>query len=361
MKRIIGIALVPLTLLTILAFVSAAAQDTPAPLTLMLVGYSVPREAYGEIIPLFQQKWQQEKNQQVLIQESYGASGAQARAVEGGFEADIVAFSIEPDIQRLVDAGLITHDWKANEYKGIVTDSLVVLAVRPDNPRNIHDWVDLAQDGLEVITPDPATSGGAQWNILAAYGAARRGHVAGFEASDAGAADFLRKLITNVAVFDKDARESFLNFERGIGDVAITYENEVYAGYLKDGEYDVVYPSSTILIENPAALVDAYVDKHGTRDVAQAFLDFLWSPEAQAIFARNGFRPVNAETAKQYSVNEAIPVGATPVATAGSVAITFPPVADQFTIDEFGGWSDARKTFFGEDGSITSLISEIKG
>jgi sulfate transport system substrate-binding protein len=363
MKRTSQIVLTILSLFVLTVFAPAAAQDAPPPVTLTLVGYAVPREAYGDIIPLFQAYWLEQTGQQVLVQESYGASGSQSRAVAGGFEADIVGLSIEPDINRLVDAGLITHDWKDNPYTGIVTDSLVVLAVRPDNPKNILDWADLAQEGVEVITPDPATSGGAQWNILAAYGAARRGFVEGFEAGDEGATEFLRQLINNIAVFDKDGRESFLTFERGIGDVAITYENEVYAGYLGGGQdlYQIVYPTSTILIENPVALVDVYVDKHGTREVAQAFIDFLWSPEAQQAFANHGFRPVNPDVATQYNVNaEATP--APEDAVPSGVTLTFPPVEDQFTIaDEFTTWSDARSTFFGDEGSITQLITEIKG
>ena len=357
MKCIIRSTAVLISLFIVTVIAPVAAQD--APLTLTLVGYAVPREAYGAIIPAFQAKWLEEKKQQVTILESYGASGSQSRAVAGGFEADMVSLSIEPDVTRLVDAGLITHDWKANDYKGFVTNSLVVLAVRPDNPKNIHDWADLAQDGLEVITPDPATSGGAQWNILAAYGAARRGHVNGFEASDAGATEFLTKLISNVAAFDKDGRESFLTFERGVGDVAMTYENEVYAGLQSGGQYEIVYPTSTILIENPVALVDTYVDKHGTREVAEAFMTYLWSAEGQAIFAQHGFRPVNADVAKTYKVGvEATPA---PDAAPGTVALIYPPVADPFTIEEFTTWDDARKTFFGDDGSITQLISSIKG
>ena len=265
MKRTLRITSILLALFIVTVIAPVAAQDAPAPVSLTLVGYAVPREAFGDIIPAFQAKWLKEKKQQVNILESYGGSGSQSRAVAGGFEADIVDLSIEPDVQRLVDAKLITHDWKANEYKGFVTNSEVVLAVRPGNPKNIKDWADLAQDGLQIVTPDPVTSGGAQWNILGAYGAVLRGHVTGFEATDAGAEAFLTKLITNVAAFDKDGRESFLTFERGVGDVAITYENEVYAGLQSGGQYEVVYPTSTILIENPVALVDTYVDKHGTR------------------------------------------------------------------------------------------------
>jgi sulfate/thiosulfate transport system substrate-binding protein len=359
MKRSIRITSILLALFVVTVIAPVAAQDAPAPVSLTLVGYAVPREAFGDIIPAFQAKWLKEKKQQVNILESYGGSGSQSRAVAGGFEADIVDLSIEPDVQRLVDAKLITHDWKANDYKGFVTNSEVVLAVRSGNPKGIKDWADLAQDGLEIVTPDPVTSGGAQWNILSAYGAARRGHVTGFDASDDGATQFLTKLITNVVAFDKDGRESFLTFEHGIGDVAITYENEVYAGLQSGGEYDVVYPTSTILIENPVALVDTYVDKHGTREVAQAFIDYLWSPEGQIIFAQHGFRPVNADIAKQFNVN----VEATPAADVApdTVTLNFPPIADQFTIEEFKTWADARKTFFGDEGSITAIISTVKG
>ncbi len=359
MKRLIRFSSILLALLIVTVIAPVAAQDAPAPVTLTLVGYAVPREAFGDLIPAFQKKWLADTKQQVNILESYGASGSQSRAVAGGFEADIVDLSIEPDVQRLVDAKLITHDWKANDYKGFATNSEVVLAVRPGNPKGIKDWADLAQDGLQIVTPDPVTSGGAQWNILAAYGAARRGKVAGFDANDDGATQFLTKLITNVVAFDKDGRESFLTFENGVGDVAITYENEIYAGLQAGGEFEVVYPTSTLLIENPVALVDTYVDKHGTREVAQAFIDYLWSPEGQAIFAQHGFRPVNADVAKQFNVN----VEATPAADAapGTVALVFPPIADQFTIEEFKTWSDARKTFFGDEGSITKIISTVKG
>ena len=188
------IVLILLALLAFTAFAPVSAQEAPSPVTLTLAGYAVPREAYGEIIPLFQAYWQEQTGQQVIVLESYQASGAQSRAVAGGFEADIVALSIEPDVTRLVDAGLVSEDWKDdNPYQGFATQSLVVLAVRPDNPRNIADWVDLVQEGVEVITPDPATSGGAQWNILGAYGAALRGHVPGYEGEE-GAANFLRAL-----------------------------------------------------------------------------------------------------------------------------------------------------------------------
>jgi sulfate/thiosulfate transport system substrate-binding protein len=359
MKRSIQITLVSLLTLILTAVIPAAAQDAPPPVTLTFVAYSTPREAYGEIIPLFQAKWLEETGQQVILQESYGGSGSQSRAVAGGFEADLVALSLESDVTRLVDAGLITHDWKDNPYQGIVSNSLVAFAVRPDNPKNITDWAGLVQDGIEVITPNPATSGGAQWNVLAAVGAVQRGHVEGFDASEEGATEFLSKLLTNVSVLDKDARESFLNFERGIGDVAITYENEIITGQLGGQEYQVVYPSSTILIETPVALVDTYVDKHGTREVAQAFYEFLWSTEAQRVFVQYGYRPLNEEVAAEFSVNVE---GAEPVDFGALIPLSYPPIADQFTIvDQFTDWPTARTTYFGDEGLFTQLVAEIKG
>ena len=370
MNRLSRIAFVLLSLAVFQALAPVEAQ-TPTPLppvTLTLAAYSVPREAYGDVIPLFQAQWQKDHKQQVLVQESYGASGAQSRAVVGGFEADVVALSVEPDVTRIAKAGLITHDWKANPYHGFVTDSVVALAVRPDNPKNIAGWADLVKDGVQVITPDPATSGGAQWNILAALGSVKRGKVEGFAATDDGAKDYLSKLIPNLAVLDKDGRSSFLTFENGVGDVAITYENEVYAGLIQGGQYKPVYPDSTILIEAPVAVVDTYVDKHGTRAVAEAFVKFLWSAAAQRAFAENGFRPVVPDVAAEYGTSSPY---ATPEASATAAAtealqnngvkISFPAIPDLFTVAEFGGWPKAQTTFFGDSGLYPTLFAQLKG
>lgn len=365
-----------LTLSLFAAIAPAAAQDAPEPVTLTLVAYAVPREAYGEIIPLFQAYWLEQTGQTVRFLESYQASGTQSRAVAGGFEADIVALALEPDVTRLVDAGLVSDDWKDdNPYQGFVTDSVVVVATREGNPLGVTDWADLGAEGIQVITPNPATSGGARWNILAAYGAARRGFVEGYDATDEGGVQFLTNLITNVEVLDRDARESFLTFERGIGDVAITYENEYYAGVQAGGQYDVVYPRSTILIENPVAVVDTYVDLHGTREVAEAFVQFLWTQNAQRVFASNGFRPVNPVVAADYGLEAQASVEATIEAPSEAATaqpeetvtvelnpdITFPAVEDLFTIAEFGGWAEAQPAYFGEDGSIIQLITQIYG
>ncbi len=344
-------------------FVPVHAQDAPAPVTLTLVAYAVPREAYEEIIPLFQAYWLAQTEQSVQFLESYGGSGSQSRAVAGGFEADVVALALEPDVTRLINAGLVVENWNDNPYRGFVTDSIVVLATREGNPLGITDWADLSAEGLSVITPNPATSGGARWNILAAYGAVRRGFVEDYDANDDGGFAFLRTLITNVEVLDRDARESFLTFERGIGDVAITYENEYYAGIQAGGTYDVVYPRSTILIENPVAVIDTYVDAHGVREVAEAFVQFLWSQDAQRIFANHGFRPVNPVTAADYGLTVENPAEAPEETAAVAINpdIIFPAVEDMFTIEEFGGWQEAQPAYFGENGSIIQLITEIKG
>jgi sulfate transport system substrate-binding protein len=324
---------------------AATAQAAlPPEVTLTFGAYSVPREAYSQIIPLFQDYWLKKTGQKVSFKESYQGSGAQSRAVASGFEADVVALALEKDITRISDAKLITSDWKKNPNKGIPSTSVVVLAVRPGNPKQIKDWADLGKEGVEVITPDPASSGGAQWNLLAAYGAAKRGKVAGYDKGDDNALKFLGTLLKNVSVLDKDARESFLNFERGVGDVAITYENEAYAGLAAGEQFEIVYPSSTILIETPVAVVDVYVDKHGTRPAAEAFVAFLWTPEVQQIFAKYGFRPVDPNIAK---LDENVK--------------KFPAPKDLFTIEEFGGWNKVGKDLFGDTGTISKLLIEVKG
>src|SRR6266516_5785939 len=219
------------------------------PNTIVLGAYSTPREAYGKLIPIFKDQWKKQTNQDITFQESYQGSGAQARAIAQGFEADIAALSLEADINQIIKAGLITHDWKTAPYKGMVSDSIVAFAVRKGNPKGIKDWADLAKPGVQVLTPNPKTSGGAQWNILALYGAARRGFVAGVtKDDDAAAIAFLKSVLKNVTVLDKDARSSITNFEQGVGDVAITYENEVLVGQQSGKDYELVIPHSTILI-----------------------------------------------------------------------------------------------------------------
>jgi sulfate/thiosulfate-binding protein len=321
---------------------AAAPAASGGEVKLVLGAYTTPREAYREILPLFAAKWLKEKGQTVTFEESYQGSGAQSRAIVDGFEADVVALSLEADITRIVDAGLITSDWKAGQYKGMVSNSVVAFAVRKGNPKGIKDWADLTKEGVEILTPNPKTSGGAMWNVMGLYGAAQRGKVAGVEGGDAGAVEFMKTLFKNVTVLDKDARSSITNFENGVGDVAITYENEVLVAQQAGKDMDLVVPSSSILIENPIAIVDTYVEKHGTRAVAEAFVEYLLTPEAQTIFAKYGLRSVDPNVAKE-------------------TATQYPPVADLFTIADFGGWSEVTPKYFGEEGIYTSAIAEVQG
>ncbi len=321
----------------------SSALEPQSSVQLILGAYTTPREAYGELILLFAAQWKEQHDQEVIFEESYLGSGAQSRAVVEGFEADIVALSLDNDIKQIADAGLITHDWHTPLYSGMVSTSIVTFAVRSGNPKGIQDWADLAQPGLEILTPDPATSGGAQWNILALYGAALRGHVDGVPANDeAAATEFLKSVLANVLVFDKSARDSITNFEAGVGDVAITYENEVLVGQQAGQDYKLIIPSSTILIENPAAIVDTHVDAHGTREVAEAFVQFLSTKEAQEIFAKHGLRALDADV-----------IAAT--------TDLYPAVTDLFTIDEqFGGWGEAGAKYFGDTGIYTQAIIDVQ-
>jgi sulfate/thiosulfate-binding protein len=342
-----------LWLLTVLAFAAAcsspAAGDSSAgnaatggALKLTLGAYTTPREAYRELIPIFQKQWKEKTGQEPVFEESYLGSGAQSRAIVEGFEADVAALSLEADVNRIQDAGLITHDWKSGPYKGMVSTSIVSFAVRQGNPKGIKDWADLAKPGVEILTPNPKTSGGAMWNILALYGAARRGFVEGIaKDDDAAAKDFLLAVLNNVTVMDKGARESITNFEKGVGDVAITYENEVLVGQMNAQDYELVIPRSTILIENPIAVVDTYVDKHGTRPAAEAFVDFLFTSEAQQVFAKYGLRSVDPDVAR-------------------ATADRYPDVQDLFTVEYFGGWGQITPAFFGDQGIYTLTVAQVQ-
>jgi sulfate/thiosulfate transport system substrate-binding protein len=309
--------------------------------TLILAGYTTPREAYGKgIIPAFQKYWKEKTGQDVEFQESYQGSGAQSRAIAGGFEADIAALSLESDLDRIAEAGLITHDWKSKPNHGVVSTSVVVIAVRQGNPKGIRDWPDLTRPGLNVIAPDPKTSGGAQWNVNAIYGAALRG-AAGVPKDDPAAAkQFLKDVFRNVSILDKGARESITTYEKGIGDVAITYENEVLVGRQSGQNYDYVIPRSTILIENPVALVDKYVDKHGVRQAAEAFVNFLLEKEPQRAYAKYGLRPVDQDVARE-------------------VQGQYPAVEDLWKIDYLGGWARVTREIYGPEGVYTKVFEEL--
>ncbi len=336
----------PILIATTFVVVACRSHKTPANLprwaptpvvarptrTLTLGAYTTPREVYEKsLLPAFQAKWQAEKGEVLKFEESYLGSGAQARAIVGGFEADVAALSLDPDIKKIADAGLITSDWRATTTKGMVSRSIVVIGVRTGNPKAIKQWTDLAKPGIKVLTPNVRTSGGAMWNILAIWGAALRGK-AGVKAGDsAGAVALLGRIIKNVQIMDKGARESMLTFENGIGDAIITYENEILVAKKSGKAYDYVVPTSTILIENPVAVVDGYADRHGNTDIARAFVAYLVSKAAQEAFAGFGYRPVDPEIAR-------------------ALAEQFPGVTDLFTIEDLGGWVGVDKTVFGPEG-----------
>jgi len=304
-----------------------AAKPATEPVSLTLGAYTTPREAYAEILPAFRPQWTKDHPEGIEFKESYLGSGAQARAIVGGFEADVAALSLEPDIDTIKKAGLITHDWKARPYQGMVSRSIVVIGVREGNPKNIKDWDDLAKPGITVLTPNVRTSGGARWNIAAIWGAAIRGKTSAAKDSPEAATKLLSAVLKNVKNMDPGARESLLNFERGVGDAIITYENEILVGKQKGQKYEYVIPKSTILIENPAALIDTVVDKHGARKAAGALLDFLITPDVQRLYAKHGLRPVVDEVAKE-------------------VATNYPAVEDLFTIRDLGDWKGVGITIF---------------
>jgi sulfate transport system substrate-binding protein len=317
-------------------------RSTGNRLTLILGAYTTPREAYGKgILPAFKKYWKEKTGQDIEFQESYQGSGAQSRAIVGGFEADIAALSLEEDITRIAEAGLITHDWRQNPNRGIASTSIVVIAARSGNPKGIQDWSDLAAPGLNVLAPDPKTSGGAQWNVNAIYGAALRGFAGVPKDDPAAAAEFLGTIFRNVSIMDKGARESIVNFEKGVGDAAITHENEVLVARQFGERYDYVIPRSTILIQNPVALVDKYVDKHGVRQAAEAFIDYVWGKEAQRIYTQYGLRPVDQEVA-------------------GETSSKFPPVQDLWKIDFLGGWKKVGQDLYGPQGVYTTIIEQIR-
>jgi sulfate transport system substrate-binding protein len=291
-----------------------------------LVAYSTPKEAYGALIPAFNKT---PEGKGVSFSQSYGASGDQSRAVDGGLPADVVEFSLEPDVTRLVDSGLVDKGWNQNQYKGMVTDSVVVLVTRKGNPKHIKTWSDLTKPGVQVITPNPFTSGGARWNVMAAYGAQiTQGK------SETQAVDYLKSLFKNVAVQDKSARDALATFTGGKGDVLIAYENEAIAAQQAGEDVDYTIPDQTILIENPIATTKNAGDK------AKAFVKYLYTPAAQAIFASKGYRPV---------------VKSTPGAD------KFPTPKQLFTIQKFGGWSTVTDKFFDENKGIVAGIEKDLG
>jgi sulfate/thiosulfate transport system substrate-binding protein len=294
---------------------------------LSLVAYSTPKEAYEELIPAFQKT---AAGRGVSFDQSYGASGDQSRAVASGLPADIVALSLAPDVDKLVEPGLVDADWADTPTDGFVTNSVVVFAVRKGNPKNIKTWDDVVEDDVEVITPNPFTSGGAKWNLMAAYGSQTEQG-----SSPEEALEFLRKVLANTPVQDKSAREALQTFAGGKGDVLLAYENEAITAQKAGIELDYVVPDQTILIQNPAAVVT----ESESPEQAKAFLDWLVTPEAQEIYASKGYRSVLPDLVDQE---------------------TYPTPATLFKIDDFGGWSKVNDEFFDpEKGSVAQIERDL--
>ncbi len=294
---------------------------------LSLVAYSTPQAAYTKIIKAFQAT-PQGKN--ITFTQSYGASGDQSRAVAAGLKADVVNFALAPDITRLVKANLVAADWNTDQYKGFITKSVVVIGTRKGNPKNLKTWTDLTKPGVQVITANPFTSGGARWNIMAAYGA-----ISSKGTDKAGGVAYLNALFKNVPVQDDSARKALQTFTGGKGDAFLSYENEAIFAQANGQAIDYTVPDSTILIENPAAVTST--SKHPKE--AKEFLDYLHTAAAQQIFADAGYRPV----------------------LAGIADGKFPTPANLFTIDDLGGWTAVTTEFFDTKVGIMAGVEKSIG
>ena len=323
-----------------LTLVAAAGTSPARDITLLNVSYDPTRELYQEVNAAFAAAWKAKSQDTVSVKASHGGSGKQARAVIDGLEADVVTLALAHDIDEIAArARLLPADWQQRlPHRSTPYTSTAIFLVRKGNPKGIRDWGDLARPGLAVVTPNPKTSGGARWSYLAAYGWALRQP----NGSDASARDFVARLYRNVPVLDSGARGSTVTFaKRDIGDVLIAWENEAHLALQEFGaqKFEIVYPPSSILAEPPVALIDKVVDKHGTRAVAQAYLEFLYTPQAQEIAARHHYRPIDAQVGARY-------------------AAQFPKLA-LFTIDEvFGGWAKAQKTHFADGGVFDQIYTK---
>src|SRR5215212_1656705 len=316
----------PATLL-LLAFSSSAWSEP----TLLNASYEPTRRFYSAVNKVFAEHWRSEHGEKVAIYQSHAGSGAQARAVSFGLEADVVTLALAYDIDAISErAGLLPKDWqKRLPENSTPYTSTIVFLVRKGNPKQIHDWMDLTRTGVGVVTPNPKTSGGARWNYLAAFGYALRNN----GNDETKAQDFLARLYRNAPVLDTGARGATITFtRRAIGDVLIAWENEAMlaAEEIYPGEFEMVMPSISTLAEPPVALVDKVVDRRGTRALAEAYLNFLYAPEGQALAAEHYLRPSSPEVAARY-------------------ADRFPKI-DLLSIADFGGWAAAQKTHFADGG-----------
>jgi len=327
-------------LLSVTALALAAGGAWAKDISLLNVSYDPTRELYTEYNAAFSKYWKAKTGDTVTVRQSHGGSGKQARSVIDGIDADVATLALAYDIDEIAVKGkLIAPDWqKRLNHNSSPYTSTYVFLVRKGNPKGIKDWGDLVKPGVSVVTANPKTSGGARWGYLAAYGYALRQP----GGNDAKAREYITNLFKNVPVLDSGARGSTVTFaERGIGDVLLAWENEARLSIKEfgEGKFDIVYPPSSILAEPPVTLVDKVVDKRGTRAVASAYLEYLYSPEGQEIAAKNFYRPIDEKVAAKYAKN-------------------FPPVK-LFTIDEvFGGWTKAQKTHFSDGGVFDQIYTK---
>ena len=326
--------------LSISAAIAISASDVQAQKTLLNVSYDPTREFYREFNPAFIRHWRAKTGESISFKQAHGGSGSQARAVIDGLEADIVTLALAGDVDAIADKGLVAADWqKRLPQNSSPYTSTIVFLVRKGNPKGIRDWSDLAKSGVSIITPNPKTSGGARWNYLAAWGY----EFGKTNKNEAKAKEFVSAIYRNVPVLDSGARGSTTTFvERGIGDVFISWENEAFLAINELGKdkFEIVTPSVSILAEPPVSVVDRVVDKRGTRAIAQAYLEYLYTPEGQEIAAKHYYRPRLAAVAKKYAKNFA--------------------QVKLFSIDEiFGGWKNAHKQHFA-DGATFDQIYQLK-
>jgi len=317
---------------------SGGKSESLPPVELLNVSYDPTRELYEAYNQLFAEYWLNEKGQKVTVKQSHGGSGKQARSVIDGLEADVVTLALGYDIDAIADAGLISADWQSKfELNSSPYTSTIVFLVREGNPKGIKDWDDLIRDGIEVITPNPKTSGGARWNYLAAWGYALRKN----GGDEAAAREFVKELFKHVPVLDSGARGATTTFvERQLGDVLLAWENEAFLALKEFGEdkFDIVTPSLSILAEPPVAVVDKVVDKRGTREVAEAYLQYLYSEDAQKVIAENFYRPTLPSVAEQYKDR--------------FVDVEF------LTIDgDFGSWREAQEKHFSDGGIFDQIYT----
>ena len=315
---------------------AAAAAPAHADTTLLNVSYDPTRELYQQVNQAFAPIWKAQTGESITIRQSHGGSGAQARSVLDGLQADVITLALAYDIDALVSRGLVAPDWQKRLPENVSPyTSTIVFLVRHGNPKHIKDWDDLVKPGVSIITPNPKTSGGARWNYLAAWAYAR--HRPG--GSDASAREFVTQLYRNAGVLDSGSRGATTSFvQRGLGDVLIAWENEAFLAQKEFGadKFEIVVPSASILAEPPVAVVDKVVDKRGTRKLANAYLHFLYTEQGQEIAARNFYRPRSPQ----------VPAALT---------ARFPKLKLYTVDEEFGGWQKAQKTHFADGGTFDSI------